>query len=538
MIGFHTNLDTINSLPNSCDNQKFCYQLFLGSPLNDKIPEFKQITNNFYVHSKYIINFIDKPKYKLKSINEEIKWLLKSNMHTGTVVHLMSSKTKSRIESLNVISNTINHYSNQELIIIETPDNTKFLGSRLDDLEYLARRTKCKFCIDTAHLYVTGHDISNYTNCIEYFINFFFKIGIDRLKLIHLNDTKGKLFSNYKPHAEIGSIFEYGKLGSIDIIKVLNTYFKIDIIFERGTLKEFTPEITKFVKYELLTERLDKILNDFSNFLIIQYLKYFSENVYNQYKEAAYNEVLKYFENNYTIFYKNGIYKEPKLNFTQKMKDTISYIAKNFKTNKILYPKIPYLSQSDFEILKKHNLYYIDDMMYNIHLVKKYIPHNKIFLNYIKVIELIQPIDVYSIKDLVKDLTIKNKIEVVGSYNRSKIIKDLDILVSKDKLNCLFEALKRNGVIITIIKNGEKYKNLIYKYNEENIVFQIDIFIVDKIRPENIINYSLSDYENRLYRGIAKKMGYKMNFDGIINKDKKEIRYTTLKELKNILKIT
>ena len=59
-------------------------------------------------------------------------------------------------------------------------------------------------CLDTAHLWGAGHDISNATSVQQLLQHFDDVIGLKRLKVIHLNDTEMALGSHRDVHARLG----------------------------------------------------------------------------------------------------------------------------------------------------------------------------------------------------------------------------------------------------------------------------------------------------------------------------------------------
>jgi deoxyribonuclease-4 len=85
-------------------------------------------------------------------------------------------------------------------------------------------------CIDTCHIYASGIDITKKTILKNYFNTINKCIGIDKIKLCHINDSKGILGSKLDRHNNIGD----GKIGHkplIDVVKFMNR-LKIPIILE------------------------------------------------------------------------------------------------------------------------------------------------------------------------------------------------------------------------------------------------------------------------------------------------------------------
>ncbi|HEY3993210.1 MAG TPA: deoxyribonuclease IV, partial [Ktedonobacteraceae bacterium] len=59
-------------------------------------------------------------------------------------------------------------------------------------------------CLDTAHLWGAGHDISSRASTLEVLRHFDEVVGLQRLKVLHLNDTEKALGSHRDVHARIG----------------------------------------------------------------------------------------------------------------------------------------------------------------------------------------------------------------------------------------------------------------------------------------------------------------------------------------------
>lgn len=60
------------------------------------------------------------------------------------------------------------------------------------------------FCLDSCHLHAAGHDMSSRESAAAVFERFDRVCGLDHLKVLHLNDSKGKLGSKLDRHAHIG----------------------------------------------------------------------------------------------------------------------------------------------------------------------------------------------------------------------------------------------------------------------------------------------------------------------------------------------
>lgn len=94
------------------------------------------------------------------------------------------------------------------------------VGRSFDELRAIIDRTrlsdKLGVCLDTCHVWDAGYDIvNNLDGILEEFDS---KVGIKRLKAIHLNDSMNPLGAHKDRHAKIGE----GFIGADALIRVIN----------------------------------------------------------------------------------------------------------------------------------------------------------------------------------------------------------------------------------------------------------------------------------------------------------------------------
>jgi deoxyribonuclease-4 len=73
------------------------------------------------------------------------------------------------------------------------------------------------FCLDTAHAWGAGYDLSNPSSTDELLEEFQRRIGLDRLRVIHLNDSKSALGSRMDRHEHVGA----GQIGETGMAHIL-----------------------------------------------------------------------------------------------------------------------------------------------------------------------------------------------------------------------------------------------------------------------------------------------------------------------------
>ncbi len=125
---------------------------------------------------------------------------------------------------IKIISETLNEVLKKEqttTVLLETMSGKgSEIGSKFEELKQIIDSVELKdkvgVCLDTCHIYDGGYDIvNNLDDVIKEFDNI---IGLEKLKAIHLNDTKNPFASHKDRHEKIGE----GHLGLEAISKVIN----------------------------------------------------------------------------------------------------------------------------------------------------------------------------------------------------------------------------------------------------------------------------------------------------------------------------
>lgn len=103
------------------------------------------------------------------------------------------------------------------------------VGGKFEEIRSIIDRTDLKnklgVCLDTCHIFDAGYDIVNNTEKV--FEEFDRIIGLDRLKAIHLNDSKNPLGSHKDRHEKIGK----GYIGFETFRKIINLPYLKNIPF-------------------------------------------------------------------------------------------------------------------------------------------------------------------------------------------------------------------------------------------------------------------------------------------------------------------
>jgi len=94
-------------------------------------------------------------------------------------------------------------------ILLENTAGTKnSMGGRFEDIgriiDSVARDELVGVCFDTCHAFAAGYELRSAETLDATMARFDEAIGLDRLKLVHLNDSKGGLNSRFDRHEHIG----------------------------------------------------------------------------------------------------------------------------------------------------------------------------------------------------------------------------------------------------------------------------------------------------------------------------------------------
>jgi len=251
-IGFHVSI--AGGLQNAVDNASkigcTAFQIFTKNPRGwaEKVLDARDvqmfklklrhsgiISDAVAVHMPYLPN-LSAPNGELykKSIDSLI-----SELHRcfqleipNLVVHLgshLGSGPQNGIDQLVNSVNTATDHSESSgrkngkvTILLENSAGQKnSIGSQIEEIQSIFNilgKTDYGLCIDTCHLFAAGYDLSTESGASTLFEKIDSHIGIENIKIIHLNDSKGDLGSNLDRHYHIG----LGKIGQSGLRHLVN----------------------------------------------------------------------------------------------------------------------------------------------------------------------------------------------------------------------------------------------------------------------------------------------------------------------------
>lgn len=242
-LGIHVSISggIQNSVTNAMNLGCNAFQIFSRSPrqwstkdLSDaEISAFKEKLessgidySSVVVHMPYLPN-LSAPNSEMyqKSVSTLTNEILRCNLlgiphlviHLGS--HLGKGEDNGKNQLVEACTQSIIDYENKgvmknrvKLLLENSAGQKNSIGSRLEQIGEIFEKLGKKnygLCIDTCHLYASGYDLSKESESLDIIDKIDDLIGLDTLKLFHLNDSKGELGSNLDRHFHLG----LGKIG-------------------------------------------------------------------------------------------------------------------------------------------------------------------------------------------------------------------------------------------------------------------------------------------------------------------------------------
>jgi len=230
-LGLHVSISgTLDNAPDNarefaCDT----FQMFTRNPRGWKfsrldeqeVQGFRKKTREFdlspvVTHMPYLPN-LSSPKKAI--YNKSVKSLSAELDRCGVlgipyvVTHLGSHLGKGADVGLGNLVSAINfaldNNKNDVMLLLENTAGTKnSMGSTFEDIRRIVDgiddKKRIGICLDTAHAFAAGYDIRTPDGVDQTLRKFELTIGLGRLKVIHLNDSKGELGCGRDRHEHIG----------------------------------------------------------------------------------------------------------------------------------------------------------------------------------------------------------------------------------------------------------------------------------------------------------------------------------------------
>ena len=183
--------------------------------------------NKVIVHAPYIINLAngDESKFNFSCnfLSEELKRVDTFGMkylvlHPGSHVGQGVDEGISNIvKALNLVLDKDN--SNVMILLETMAGKGSEVGRNFEEIKSIidgvSKKDRVGVCLDTCHLNDAGYDLNNFDEVLDSFDKL---IGINKIKCIHINDSKNPIDSHKDRHENIGK----GTIGLDTLIKVID----------------------------------------------------------------------------------------------------------------------------------------------------------------------------------------------------------------------------------------------------------------------------------------------------------------------------
>jgi deoxyribonuclease-4 len=179
----------------------------------------------------------------LASPNEDVYHksveILKDELDTAAILgvpfvvtHLGSHVGYEKKDGFKRIIDAVNYSfresENKVTALLENTAGTKnSMGSYFEDIEHIVSgiedENRIGVCFDTCHAFAAGYDLISRAAVEETLKKFDEAIGFNKLKLVHLNDSKGGLGSKIDRHEHVG----LGKIGEEGFRNILKSKLRV-----------------------------------------------------------------------------------------------------------------------------------------------------------------------------------------------------------------------------------------------------------------------------------------------------------------------
>lgn len=220
-----------------------CGQIFAGSPRTWKVSsyekedgeEFEELRdeneqNPYTIHSTYLVNLAtpkdDLFEKSLKCLQSELDAAEKLGVeyivfhpgaHTGSGRENGIERIAQGLDELDIPENVT-------LLLENTAGKGTTLGKSMGELRQMINKAdtddeKIGVCIDTCHAHAAGYDLKSEEGFKDFIQEIEEDLGLEKVKVLHLNDSKDERGSEKDNHEHIGE----GNIGLEGFLNVVNS---------------------------------------------------------------------------------------------------------------------------------------------------------------------------------------------------------------------------------------------------------------------------------------------------------------------------
>ena len=284
-VGYKKDSGLVGSVKEALSYGANTFMFYTGAPQNtkrlpidlvnvqeaDKLMKENDIQKeNVIVHAPYIINLAtddeEKRSFATRFLQEEIKRVETLGftylvLHPGSHVGFGPDKG---IENIADSLNKVLEDDKKVVILLETmAGKGTEVGRTFEEIASIIakvnKKEKLGVCLDTCHINDAGYDLNDFDKVLDSFDTI---IGLDKLKCLHINDSKNERSAHKDRHENIG----LGHIGFENLLKVI--------------YNERLDNIPKILE----TPYVDKIYPPYKYEIEMIRNKKFNENLYNDIK--------------------------------------------------------------------------------------------------------------------------------------------------------------------------------------------------------------------------------------------------------------
>jgi deoxyribonuclease IV len=169
------------------------------------------------LHAPYLINVASPDETIWEKSIALLRWTLQRGELLGAtyVVFHVGSHKGTGVETgvvrvAQALARILPETPSQVMLLLENSVGAgNVLGGKFEHLAAILallpdHASRLGVCLDTAHLWGAGHDISTASLTLDVLHHFDETVGLERLKILHLNDTEKSLGSQRDVHARLG----------------------------------------------------------------------------------------------------------------------------------------------------------------------------------------------------------------------------------------------------------------------------------------------------------------------------------------------
>jgi len=255
-IGFHVSIaGSIDEAVDKAVAENYeIFQIFTRNPrvwqvipLNPgEVGRFREKVKRYRIHPifghmPYLPNLASSRdgvyKRSMESLTIELKRCVELRIpylvtHLGS--HLGAGKAFGRRRMIDAINDSFSKIKGEVILLLENTAGTRnSMGSSFEDIKRVVdgiiHSDRIGVCFDTCHAFAAGYDLRTEQAVNTVIERFEEVLGWERLKLVHLNGSKGGLNTHKDRHEHIG----LGKIGMDGFRNILHSKFReIPLILE------------------------------------------------------------------------------------------------------------------------------------------------------------------------------------------------------------------------------------------------------------------------------------------------------------------